>query len=350
MSTEDSTDFFGLPPQVPGAPPPRSAQDWPAPNSGAGISDFAGPQLRDRIVVLGRRRAGKTIFLARLYDAAWNGRIADLHMRALPGPNRGHERFMTVIDSLARGQWPEATLGSTTTPIDVEYRGEKTLMVALDYPGEDFRNAFVVGSDEPGAVELRSHVDRAAGVILLLDPDVALAGEMNERVDDDYGMAEAIRRIREQPGGDRVPIAIVLTKCDVHADLVKEAGGLREFTRVHYHNIIRACGGSTRRFSAAAVRVRRDARDKFVPSLRHPPVNVLEPMAYCMERIHRGRYEDRMVEARHTEMRRARMLQEIEEEDAVVRQRNWSIAIGVTVGIGVILVIVNWFIFIRGGR
>ena len=97
-------------------------------------------------------------------------------------------------------------------------------------------------------------------MLLTGHPDVAIAGDMTEKVDDDYGMSEAIRRIREQPGGDSVPVAIVLTKCDKHGDLIKEAGGLRGFTDRYYHNILRACRGRHRRFSAAAVRVRRDAR------------------------------------------------------------------------------------------
>ena len=140
--------------------------------------------------------------------------------------------------------------------------------MALDYPGEVFRRAFVQGSDEEAAVELREHVDRAAGVVLLLDPDVAVAGAMNETVDDDYGMSEAIRRIREQSGGSDVPIAIVLTKCDVHAGLVKEAGGLRAFTERYYHNILRVAKGKSRRFAASAVRVRQDARGSQLPTLR----------------------------------------------------------------------------------
>lgn len=342
MNDSPADDFFGAP-----IPPPVRTATGASPASAA--SGFGGPLARDRIVVLGRRKAGKTIYLARLYEAAWNGRIADLHMRAVPGPGNGHQRFMDVIESLGRGQWPEATVGSTTTPIDVEYRGERTLMVALDYPGEVFRRAFVLGSEEDEAVGLREHVDRAAGVILLLDPDVAFAGDMGERVDDDYGMSEAIRRIREQPGGASVPIAIVLTKCDVHGDLVKESGGLRRFTERYYHNILRACRGTHRRYSASAVRVRRDARDQFVPTLKHPPVNVLEPMAYCIEKVIEGRLRERQAEAEVATRRRHQeaLAAVTEEEDR--NRRQLAIGIGVAICLIVITVIANYIYFVQRG-
>lgn len=343
MSIEESDDFFGAPPPPPagGGPPAPTA---PAPSA----AGFGGGVQRDRIVVLGRRKAGKTIYLARLYESAWNGRIRDLHMRAIPGPGNGHERFMSVVDAMSRGHWPEATVGSTTTPIDVEYRGERTLMVALDYPGEVFRRAFVLGSEEEAAVELREHVDRAAGVILLLDPDVAIAGEMTERVDDDYGMSEALRRIREQPGGQAVPVAIVLTKCDVHGDLVKEAGGLRGFTDRYYHNILRACRGRHRRFSASAVRVRRDARGREVPTLKHPPINILEPMAYCVEKIVTARRHERENQVAAAANRRQHEAAVVAAEEARSSERRTAIGIGIAIGMVVIAFIVNYLVFMRG--
>lgn len=340
MSIGESTDFFGAPPPSPAAPEAGGSRP-PARNE-----PFGSPMVRDRIVVLGRRKAGKTIYLARLYESAWNGRVAGLHMRAIPGPGNGHERFMSVVDSMSRGHWPEATVGSTTTPIDVEYRGERTLMIALDYPGEVFRRAFVLGSEEESARELREHVDRAAGVILLLDPDVAITGDMTEKVDDDYGMSEAIRRIREQPGGESVPVAIVLTKCDKHGDLIKEAGGLRGFTDRYYHNILRACRGRHRRFSAAAVRVRRDARGHEVPTLKHPPINILEPMAYCIERVMTGRRQERENMAAVAASRRHQEALRLAAEEEAESSRRVAIGVGIAIGVLVIAFVVNYVVFI----
>lgn len=353
-SSEDS----GRPPvrpRPPAPPVPPEPADWfvddqnvpdALDSAPAMVSFDTGPQIRDRIVVLGRRRAGKTIYLARLYEAAWNGQFRDLHMRAIPGPGNGHERFMETVASLRDGRWPEATAGSTSTPIDVEYRGERHLLVALDYPGEVFRRAFVQGSDEEAAIELRDHVDRAAGVVLLLDPDVAVAGTMTETVDDDYGMSEAIRRIREQPGGTAVPIAIVLTKCDVHAGLVKEVGGLRAFTERYYHNILRVAKGTSRRFAAAAVRVRQDARGTQLPTLQHEPANIVEPMLYCIDKMIKSRQTEVAAEATRNRNEQSQQYAEAALEDARRRSVRTALVVGlVVIALGV-LVAINYFIFL----
>lgn len=249
---------------------------------------FEGPAVRDRIVVLGRRRAGKTIYLARLYEAAWNGEHPGFHMRALPGPSNAHEKFMEVVARLRKGEWPESTIGSTSTAIDVEYQGERHLMIALDYPGEVFRRAFVHDSQEEAAIELREHVDRAAAVILLLDPEVAVAGELDEFVDDDYGMSEAIRRIRDSEDGREVPVAIVLTKCDLHEQMIKSDGGLREFINRRYSNIVRVATSPRRRFAAAAVRASRRSDGAILPNMSYRAEGILEPMLYCIDLMARG--------------------------------------------------------------
>ena len=322
-----------------------------APITSFAVGMPAGPPTRDRIVVLGRRRAGKTIYLSRLYESAWNGRFQGLHMRAIPGPGNGHERFMETIAQLREGSWPESTMGSTTTPIDVEFGGETHLLIALDYPGEVFRRAFVQGSEEDAAIELRDHVDRAAGVILLLDPDVAVTGRIEETVDDDYGMSEAIRRIRTQPNGENVPIALVLTKCDIHEGLVKEEGGLRAFFHKHYHNILRVSKKPSRMFAAAAVRVRRDARGTFLPTLKHDAINILEPMVYCIKQIQGSRRIEMQTESMATQRRFRAERQSIEIAEAKRRSFRWALGgvLGI-LGFG-LLVFANYWFFVheKGG-
>ncbi|MDB4633074.1 GTPase domain-containing protein [bacterium] len=313
-------------------------------SAGAGIG---GAKARDRIVVLGRRRAGKTIYLSRLYESAWNGQFAGLHMRAIPGPGNGHERFMETISQLRDGGWPESTVGSTTTPIDVEYQGQTHLLIALDYPGEVFRRAFVQGSEEEAALELRDHVDRAAGVILLLDPDVAVTGRIEETVDDDYGMSEAIRRIRTQPGGAEVPIALVLTKCDAHQGLIREEGGLRSFFQKHYHNILRVAKKPSKMFAAAAVRVRRDARGSFLPTLKHDSINVLEPMVYCISMIQQQRSVVARTEAHAAQQAFLKTMAAEEAEDSRRQSMRWAIGIVVAILGAALLVFLNYWFFIR---
>jgi hypothetical protein len=244
----------------------------------------AAPGERDRVVILGRRRAGKTIFLARLYEMGWNNPDPNgLRMMALDG--NAHRNLMMVSDSLGRGKWPAATASSEPFVIEVSQRGQKTPLVAIDYAGEIFTNAFIREQQDEQSQILREHVDRAVGVILLLDPSIAIHGQIDERVDDDYGMVRAIRRIREWPGGEGVPICLVMTKCDEHLSLIKSEGGLRAFARKWYPNLVIAAGGRMKLYACAAVHARLDARGESIPDTRKSGQNLIEPLAYCLDGI-----------------------------------------------------------------
>src|SRR5262245_50463536 len=95
---------------------------------------------RDAILILGRRRSGKTIYLATLYAMLWKS-VRGLTMKALSGP--AHEMLMSIVDQLKRGVWPEATLGTRQVEFELNDHGRKRLLLAFDYSGEDFRQAFV---------------------------------------------------------------------------------------------------------------------------------------------------------------------------------------------------------------
>ncbi len=260
------------------------------------------PPLRDRIVILGRRRAGKTIFLARLYEALWQGckvidgrmlasgessggrKVVVMSCRTTSGP--AHVQFMKIAEELRKGKWPAATSGNTYSEIVVSNGGREHVVTALDYPGEVFRKAFMLESDDPDAVELRMTVDRAAAAILLIDPSVA-AGGGDEAQEDVFGLTHAALRIRKSIGGDLVPIAIVFTKCDVNAAFLKEAGGVRKFASKHFGQLFREIE-RTSVFACAAVRVEQNSLGKQVPRAEKPPENIVEPLRYCLDFIERG--------------------------------------------------------------
>ena len=260
------------------------------------------PPLRDRIVILGRRRAGKTIFLARLYEALWQGckvidgrmlssgessagrKVVVMSCRSTSGP--AHVQFMKIAEELRKGRWPAATSGNTYSEIVVSNGGREHVVTALDYPGEVFRKAFMLESDDPDAVELRMTVDRAAAAILLIDPSVA-AGGGDEAQEDVFGLTHAALRIRKSIGGELVPIAIVFTKCDVNAAFLKEAGGVRKFASKHFGQLFREIE-RTSVFACAAVRVEQNSLGKQVPRAEKPPENIVEPLRYCLDFIERG--------------------------------------------------------------
>jgi len=239
------------------------------------------PKVRDRIVVLGRRKAGKTIYMSRLYEQLWRS-SGDLHMRAVSGAD--HLYFLRNIKDLQEGRWPAATGGSTYAAIEIEYLRRKHLMVILDYAGEVFRRAFVDGIVDESSSELLDHVDRAAAVILLVDPSVATSGSLEEFADDDFGMAAAIRRIRDWPGGGEVPVALVLTKIDQSKRRLQQIGGLVAFVKKYYGHLLRTIG-AVKVFGAAAVRQAEDGLGRPMPDLAKDPVGIIEPLTYCLRRL-----------------------------------------------------------------
>ncbi len=263
---ESPTDFFA-------SPSPASAS----------ISE---PFIRDRIVVLGRTQAGKTVFIARLYHELWSKPQSWLSMRALSGP--AHTSLMTMCAEMANGRWPSATTGQRYVDCELKFNTTVHRMTILDYPGEVFTKAFVRGeSDTDDTTTLLEHVDHAKGVILLIDPKNAVdSRDPTKRADDDYGMAAVVDRIRKFPGGEKVPIAIVMTKCDLHESMIIQLGGLKVFADEYLHWIIRTAVNSYKIFPCAAVRLSRTNRSGTgAPDLAKPPVNVIEPLKWILEKL-----------------------------------------------------------------
>ena len=237
-----------------------------------------GDRVRDRIVILGRRRAGKTVYLSRLYEQLWEGRDG---VMARAGDGAMHERCMEICEELAQGKWPAATAGSIFSRLEVTVDQKRIELVALDYPGEVFRRALVENAQDDQSMSLLKHIDRAAAVLLLIDPGNLETGSTAARVDDDYGMVQAIDRIRRSEGGHRVPVAVVFTKCDEHVQLIRDTGTPREFAQERIPNLFRY-GGDVRVFAASAVRTRRDAIGRAVPHIERPPRGIIEPLRYCL--------------------------------------------------------------------
>ena len=234
--------------------------------------------IRDRIVVLGRRKAGKTIFLARLYEQLWRSTDA-INMRAIDGND--HLFFMETIRVLSERVWPPATGSSTRIPLEVTIDGKSRTLVSLDYSGEVFKRAFLEQVSDPDTDELLDHLDRAAAVILLVDPGLVLHGTPEQIAEDEFGMTAAVRRIRKGPGGSHIPIALVLTKLDAHGRVVRECGGLVGFVKTHLFPLLRALH-RVRVFGCVAVRTRPDAIGQPRPDPSTPALGLLEPLDHCL--------------------------------------------------------------------
>lgn len=157
-------------------------------------------------------------------------------------------------------------------------------MVSLDYPGEVFHRAFVEQIEDANTSELIDHVQRAAGIVLLIDPKVLASGKIGDAADDDFGMVQALRFIQGLPGGNDVPICMLLTKIDINAELIRHHGGLRGFATKYCNNLLRIVPTLTL-FGTCAVRSRRDAMGKEIPDLSKPARGLENPIIFCLRNI-----------------------------------------------------------------
>ena len=250
--------------------------------------------IRDRIVILGRSRSGKTIYLASLYAMLWK-RMDGLSAKALSGAV--HKELMAVVDALQQGQWPHATVGSTQMELEVTHNGRKRLMVTLDFAGELFAKAFVHDQqNEPEVKQLVQSIDRAAAVMLLVDPSVVAGQDRTAVVEDDFGIVQAVQRIHNWPGGAEVPIAVVLTKADSHQQLLDERGGAVGFVRHYFPALVRQMK-QIPIFQVSAVQCVRDKNGKDWPRPSSVQINIDKPLLYCLNKIDK---EERQEEQRQT--------------------------------------------------
>jgi hypothetical protein len=308
-------------------------------------------------VVIGRRRAGKTIYLARLYEALWQGcklvdgrilaadepvngrRVVEMSCRATSGAS--HTQFMKVIEELRAGRWPAATVGNSYAELIVTFAGRERVLTALDYPGEVFRKAFMNDSDDPDARELLAAIDRAAAAIFLIDPAVVAAGGP-ESHEDTFGLTQAAARIRSGVDGATVPIAVVLTKTDVNKAFLREAGGVREFAHKHFGQMFKSLE-RTSVFASAAVRVTDNALGRTMPRAEKPAENVVEPLRYCFEMMDSSADVARVREAKRLQAE-AQLVAARHELDERRRSTNsWVTFIVAIVVLFAVVGIVTWF-------
>jgi len=270
-------------------------------------------------------------------------------MKASDGPT--HKALTEQIDLLANKKWPAATLRSSHLTFELTYKKrEKFMMVSLDYPGEVFRRAFMEDITQGAERELLNNIDQAAGVLALVDPGVMLTGSRLEQADQDFGLVQAIERIHSTPGGEWVPIAIVLTKCDRYKAEIMAGGGLGRFVKDRYPNLCRVARGShsvATIFPCSAIRCKTTGLGQEVPDLAKPPWGLEQPLMHCVERIR----QQLAVETRDARLQaQTERAQEISQANQAAEQHQsrlafWVILIGIVVVVGG--AIVAWKIFNR---
>ncbi|HYO10557.1 MAG TPA: hypothetical protein VER17_16430 [Tepidisphaeraceae bacterium] len=340
------------PPPLPGsdappppAPTPAAHLSAPAPAVAAAPAaqqkvDDAPPE-RDRIVVIGRRQSGKTIFLASVYAKLWRS-LNGVTAKALSGDV--HRQLMLVHNTLKQGEWPAATLGTSRMEMEIEHGGRTRLMVTLDFAGELFRKAFVEEqADFPGVRELQEHIDRAAAVIMLIDPSVVAGLDHDAAMDDDFGIVQAVHRIRNWPGGEAVPIVLVLTKMDQHQQLLDRFGTAKEFVRTHFPALVRTLK-QIPIFQVSAVQVEPDAQGRPRPRGDSLPINIDAPLQYCLRALHQA--EERTEQDRMDRQRQLLEMRLEREEQERERRQNFllifTISTIIVLGAAAAVAIIMW--------
>jgi hypothetical protein len=223
---------------------------------------------------------------------------------------------------------------------EVEHNGRKRLMISMDYSGEIFRRAFVEdGGGSSEAAELMKHLDNAGGVILLLDASTAYrhSGDMLSHIDSDFGMVQAVKRVRDWAGGERVPVAVVLTKADKNLPMIQGDGGPAEFVKKQWPALVRTLKRFPT-FLVSAVQTQDGADGKPLPRADTKPVNVEKPLEFVLQEMEKV---DQELQRQHA-AEAAREAQRRQQEDLARQQRrrmirNRIIAAAVVV---VILIIV----------
>lgn len=291
---------------------------------------------RDRIVVIGRRQSGKTIFLASIYARLWRS-LHGMTAKAISGTV--HKQLMDTYNTLQRGRWPAATLDTLQIEMEIDHAGRKRQMVTLDFAGEMFRKAFVEEqANFPGVRQLTEHIDRAAAVLLLIDPSVVAGDDRDAAMDDDFGIVQVSQRIRRQPDGADVPIVLVLTKADQNQGLIDRFGGTRGFVRHHFPALVRTLK-ELPLFQVSAVQTDRSPDGTYHPRPDSEPVNVEAPLQYCLDYIDRF---NNQVAAEAEELERAAHEAREEREEAARdsrTNRTVAIVVGGILAVGLILIV-----------
>jgi len=272
---------------------------------------------RDRIVILGRRAAGKTVFLSQLYAKLWRS-LHGMTMSALQGV--AHREAMRVVTGLAEGTWPPATLENVEMAFEIEHEHRKRLLLAMDYSGEVFKRVFVEDeSDSPEARELLNHLDNAAAVMLLIDPSTAYehSRDIDTAVDDDFGMVQAVKRIRNWPWGQEVPIVVVFSKMDKNRPLIQKRGGSANYLMEHWPALARALQRAPI-FTVSAVQTRPGPDGTLLPRPNSRPRHVEAPLKYCLRNLADA---DKREEEHHAAEEREKWL-ELQRHQEERRERN----------------------------
>ena len=233
---------------------------------------------RDRIVVIGRRSSGKTVYISMLYHKLWESN-KNIKMKAVKGTS--HAQFIKTAEAIREGKWPAATQGVAQSFIEIEHMEQNRMMVVLDYPGEVFTDAFIREAESKEVETLLDHIDHASGVILLIDPEHVTNGDVDSKMDNNYGLLQVINRIQNWPGGRSVPVVLALTKYDQTRPIIMQYGGARLFVEKYFSSLIQ----TTKHLKVCTMSVFTKIIQPDSSDTKGEDLTLEIPLLYCLERL-----------------------------------------------------------------
>jgi len=211
------------------------------------------------IVMLGHSQAGKTSYMAAMYDTMVAG-VGGFTVKAERPED--HRALIRNARRLQAGTFPAASDRRTIYQLGLLHEGSPV----LDFVWRDYRGgALTEKSDSPQAIQLREDVAKAGGLVLMID-STELIGGLRSMARVRPLVATAIRLLGERR--DVLPLVIALTKWD----------------------LVRATEAKTQRAAdeafgslIAAVRGDQHVLGALVPvACGRQPLNVVQPVLWCL--------------------------------------------------------------------
>lgn len=166
------------------------------------------------IVMMGQSQAGKTSYISAMYHEMSTG-AGDFNIRA--DRTADHQRLRQLAERMRYGRYPDATDRRNVYNLQLWHSANRV----VDFVRRDYRGgAIVESSDSPQAMELRSDMTRADGLVIMIDSTELTTGQRaRARVRPLIATTMRLLSARE----DIIPIVIVLTKWDLVAAAEKAA-------------------------------------------------------------------------------------------------------------------------------
>lgn len=172
-------------------------------------------------------------------------------------------------------------------------------------------------------------LDHAAGVMLLVDPAhvTGSKADIDSTVESDFGILQAVTRLRMWAGGADVPVVLVLTKVDETRKLLEDHGGTEAFCRKFFPKLI-ATVRNLKVCKISAVQTTNERKSEIKPDF--VPRNLEIPLRYCLDKI--SEVEENAEVAKRREENIRKIKREIKRDKII----GWCIAAVIAIALGIL--------------